>query len=171
MILGTCSRENEVAELVERGYWPQACSSELRAHVDACRACSDLVLLTSAFQHARAHAAGMARLESPGVLLWRAQLRRRNAAVERIGKPLIRAQVFALAVTVVLTLGFMASQARQGLHWISWFEGPLHPLHFEALWPAALATFDGGRLWFLVPVLAALAILSGVVAYVASEQK
>jgi hypothetical protein len=171
MIPGSCAREKEVAELMQRGHWPQACSSELRSHVDDCRVCSDLVLLTRTFQRARAHAAGMARLESPGVLFWRAQLRRRNAAVERIGKPLIRAQVFALAVTVVLALGFIASQARQGLHWLSWFDGPPHPLHFEALWPAALATFDGGRLWFLVPVLAALAILSGVVAYVASEQK
>jgi hypothetical protein len=170
MIPGTCAREKDVADLLQRGHWPQACSPELRTHVAACRACSNLVLLTQTFQRARANTAGMARLESPGVLWWRAQLRRRNAAIERIGKPILGAQIFALAVTLLVAAGFLVTQARQGLHWIAWFEALPRSLHFEALWPAAFPTFDGG-LWLVVPILAALAVLSGVVAYVASEQK
>ena len=170
MIPGTCAREKEVTGLLQRGHWPQACTVDLRSHVATCRACGNLVLVTQIFQRARAEAAGMARLESPGVLWWRAQLRRRNAAVERIGKPIMGAQIFALTITVVFALVFLATQARQGLHWASWFDELPRSLHFEALWPAALPTFDG-HLWFLVPVLAAIAVLGGVVAYVASEQK
>src|ERR1035438_4613488 len=87
MMLRRCPREKEVKELVERGHWPQACAPELRAHVNDCRSCGELVLVTSAFQKARIEAAGAAKLGSPGVLWWRAQLRRRNEAVERIGRP------------------------------------------------------------------------------------
>ena len=55
-MLKTCSRENEVRELVERGQWPQACAPELRAHVESCRSCADYVLITTAFRSARATA-------------------------------------------------------------------------------------------------------------------
>ena len=56
MTLGSCPREKEVADLLHRGHWPQACPADLRAHVDACRSCSELVLVTQAFQSARANA-------------------------------------------------------------------------------------------------------------------
>jgi len=60
MMFGTCAREKEVAELLLRGRWPHACSAELRAHVAACRACSDLVLVTQNFRSAHADAAALA---------------------------------------------------------------------------------------------------------------
>lgn len=170
MIPGACAREKEVAGLLHSGHWPQACSPDLRTHVATCRTCGNLVLLTQTFQGARIVSSGMARLESPGVLWWRAQLRRRNAAIERIGKPILGAEIFAFAVTVVVAAGFLATQSRHALQWTSWLQELPRSLHFEALWPAALPTFDG-HLWFLVPVLAAAAVLSGVIAYVASEQK
>ena len=77
MILGSCVREKEVSELLRQGHWPHACTAELHAHVDGCRACRDLVLVAASFQKARAQAAGAAPLQSPGLLWWRAQLRRR----------------------------------------------------------------------------------------------
>jgi hypothetical protein len=170
MIPGTCAREKEVGELMQRGHWPDASSSDLRAHVAQCRGCSNLVLVTQTFQRARVDATGIAHLQSPGVLWARAQLRRRNAAVERIGRPLMGAQIFALAVCISAGVGFLVTQAREGLHWLSWFQGRPRSLHFEALWPATFPSFDG-TLWFVVPLLAGVALLSGVVAYVASEQK
>jgi len=78
------------------------------------------VLVTETFRNARAAAAGAAKLGSPGLLWWRAQLRRRNAAVERIGRPLLSAQIFALATILLLTVGFVVSQARHGLGWLTW---------------------------------------------------
>jgi hypothetical protein len=170
MMQASCAREKEVAELLERGHWPQACPPELRQHVDTCRGCGNLVLLTQTFQRARTGTAGMARLESPGVLWWRAQLRRRNAAMERIGKPLLGAQVFAVAVSLIVVAGFLARGPGRGLLWRAWLEEIPRSLHLGVLWPSALPTFEGG-LWLMVPVLAAVAVLGGVVAYMASEER
>ncbi len=48
----SCAREQEVTELLHQGYWPDACPAELRGHVEACRICSDLVVVAQAFQQA-----------------------------------------------------------------------------------------------------------------------
>jgi hypothetical protein len=172
MILSPCSREKEVAELVALGQWPHACTPELRAHVAACRSCGELVLVTSAFQRARAQAAGTAKLGSPGVLWWRAQLRRRNAAVERVGKPILGAQIFALAIYLLAAVAFIVSQARHGLNWLSWLAQipQLSSLHLEDLWSSVLIN-SGWSLLVLIPALATLALLGGVVVYLASEKQ
>ena len=118
MNLGSCPREKQLAELLRLNHWPHACPPELRTHVEACRSCSELVLVTQAFRQARAGASAVAPLQSAGALWWRAQLRRRNAAIERIGKPILGAQIFAVAVTLLIAAGFIATQARQGLRWM-----------------------------------------------------
>ncbi len=66
MMLRSCPREAEVKALVERGQWPQACAPELRAHVDSCRSCSELVLVTAAFQRARNQAVGRGKARLSG---------------------------------------------------------------------------------------------------------
>jgi len=172
MSLSPCSHEKEVAALLARGGWPDACEPELRTHISACRACGDLVLVTETFQRARAEAAGAANLGSPGALWWRAQLRRRNAAVKRVGRPLLGAQIFALSILLFLAGGFLVSQARPGLHGLAWLEElpQPHALHLEILWPAAL--FDSGwSLMALISALATLALLGGVALYLASEKR
>jgi hypothetical protein len=172
MILRACPSEKEVAQLLAQGGWPQACAPELRAHVDSCRSCGDLVLVQQAFQRARAQAASAAPLVSPGVLWWRAQLRRRQAAVERVGRPILGAQIFALAVNLLLVVVFLAYQARHGLSWLVWLEHLPQSfiLHLESLWSSALVN-SGGSLMVLVPALATLALLSGVVVYLATEKQ
>jgi hypothetical protein len=172
MMLRRCPREKEVKELLERGQWPQACAPELRAHVSSCRSCGELVLVTSAFQKARIEAAGAAKLGSPGVLWWRAQLRRRNEAVERIGRPILGAQIFALAVNLVLAVAFVVWQARNGLAWLTRLEQlpQTATLHLGSLWSSAMLNF--GLDWMvMIPALATLALLGGVVVYLASEKQ
>jgi hypothetical protein len=172
MIMSPCSHEIEVAELLRRGQWPASCSPELRAHVNACRACGDLVLVTETFLHARSETAGAARITTPGALWWRAQLRRRNAAVERIGKPILGAQIFALAINLFMVVAFLAYQARNGLGWLSWLEQlpDAYNLHFNNLSQSALLN-PGWSLIVLVPALATLALLGAVVVYLASEKQ
>lgn len=176
MMLRACPREKEVKELVERGQWPVAAATapELRAHVDGCRSCGDLVLVAMAFQNARAEAAGEAKVGSAGALWWRAQLRRRNAAVERLGRPILGAQIFALAVNLLLVVGLVVWQARHGLTWFA--QLPLTAsFHLDSGW------LDSG--WFdsllssgwsslvLIFAAATLALLSGVVVYLAAEKQ
>ena len=172
MMMSPCSCEKEVAELLRLGQWPAACPPELRAHLSACRSCGDLALVTHSFQCARAEAAGAARIGTPGALWWRAQLRRHNAAVERIGKPILGAQIFALAINLFIVVAFLAYQARHGLSWLSWL-GQLpqaYSLHLDNLSQSALLN-PGWSLMVLIPAAATLAMLGGVVVYLASEKQ
>jgi hypothetical protein len=180
-MLKPCSRENEVKEMVERGQWPQACAPELRAHVEDCRSCADRVLITTAFRTARAEAVANIALPPPGVLWWRAQLRRRNAAVERIGRPILGAQIFALAVNLSLAVVFIAWQARHGLAWLSWFSTTASPaqaqqatFHLDSLWSPQLLSSSLNSMMnplVLIPAIATLALLGGVVVYLATEKQ
>jgi hypothetical protein len=172
MTLRACAHEKEVTALVLRGQWPAASPAELRAHVEGCRACGDLVLVMQAFQGARAESSRAAQPASAGVLWWRAQLRRRKAAVERVGRPILGAQIFALSITLLLAAGFVASQARHGLQWLSWFSQlPKSPtFHLESLWPSALAMPQWGMM-LAVSGAVALALLGGLALYLNSERQ
>jgi hypothetical protein len=163
----TCTREPEIKGLLARGHWPAAATPDLRAHAATCSACAQLVLLTQAFSSDRAQASATARLEAPGVLWWRAQLRRRNTAIERLQRPLIGAQIFAVALSLVAAVVFLAGQSKQGLAWLT--DLP-RALHFEALLPEPLQT-PLGLTALVVVVLAVIALLSGALAYATSEKR
>jgi hypothetical protein len=135
-----------------------------------CRACRELVMVKQAFRSDRAIAGGAAKLESPGVLWWRAQLRRRNAAIERIGRPILGAQIFAAAFTLLGAILFLAAQARRGFDVLAWVQEIPRALHFEALLPNAFGDYQGGT-WLVIGVAALLALMSGVIIYVASEKR
>jgi hypothetical protein len=177
MKLTPCPFEKEVRQLVARGQWPAACTPELRTHVSGCRVCGDLVLISEAFQHARVESLAAARPVSPAVLLWRAQLRRRDAAMERIARPLLGAQIFACAVMVFAALGFAGFEARNGVKWLTW---SYWQDWLVQLPQAAAAQWDGlglgsqagaGWSWMvLVPALGTLVLLGGVAVYFATDK-
>ncbi len=170
MRLTPCPRENEVRDLLAPGQWPAAADPELLAHVNTCPACGDLVLVSQAFQKARTAAIASAKLPPPGILFWRAQLRRRNAAVERLARPLLGAEIFALVAAFIAALGCTGFEARHGIAWLTWLEqlqrtGGLH-------WSALLAAPDQGWTWMiLLPACAGLVLLGGLAVYLASERQ
>jgi hypothetical protein len=163
----TCAREREVTELLHRGYWPDACSAELRAHVEACRVCSDLVVVAQAFQDAHKQTLQVPQMESAGAVWWRAQLRRRNEAIQRVGRPILGAQIFAVVISVIVAAAVFAWQ---GNVLKAWFADLPRALHLDALVPAALSQ-SGGMASIVLPVLATVALLSGVVVYLATEKQ
>lgn len=179
MTFRSCPHESEIKTLLERGHWPHASTHELRAHAASCRICGDLVLVTQAFRGARATSVSAANLNSPGVLWWRAQLRRRNAAMERISKPVFGAQIFALAITFLTATGLVISQAKHGLRWLSWFQSwfgdtqSSSNFRLDSLWSASslTAVIPDWNLALLISALAVLALLGGVVVYLASEKQ
>lgn len=176
MTLRACPHEQEIKQQLELGHWPQSSTPELRAHAEECRACKETVLLTQAFRSARSVSAHAAQLPPPGLIWWRAQLRRRNAAVEKIQRPLLGAQIFALAVTLLIAAGFAVYEGKQDPHWwasagerlASVSQSPA--FHLEVLWSFA-ATRSGVSLAYLIPCVAVLALLSGIVVYLASEKQ
>jgi hypothetical protein len=167
-MLRTCSYEKELTQTLKDGHWPQGCGQELRAHVDACGTCSDLVLVTQTFQHARSESEIAATSGSPSLLWWRAQLRRRHAAAERVSRPITIAQIFAWLVTALVGIVFVTSQYRSGLRWASWWSELVPSRVFHVL------SFGPGRVdWnplLLISGFGVLALLSAVVVYLASEK-
>jgi hypothetical protein len=178
MKLTSCPYEKEVRQLTARGQWPDACPPELRAHLSGCRACGDLVLISEAFRQARVESLAAARPVAPAVLFWRAQLRRRNAAMERIARPLLGAQIFACAVTVLAGLGFAGFEARNGVAWLTWsywhdWMAQL-PQAAVAQWSSLSSGSLSGSAWswmVLVPALATLVLLGGVAVYFATDKQ
>jgi hypothetical protein len=166
MNLRACPREKELAGLLELGHWPHASSAEMRAHVAACASCRARAALTQAFRQERDRAIAQPRLESPGVLWWRAQLRRRNAALERLGRPILGAQIFAVVLALVAAGAYLGLQLRQGA---SWFADLSRALHFTALLPPALQNSPlAGLAMVLLVAIGALA--GGVALYFASDR-
>ena len=168
MTFRTCTFEREVAQALKDGHWPEGCAPELRFHVEGCASCSDLVLVTQAFQGARSESAHEPPAGSPGLLWWRAQLRRRNAAAESIGRPITVAQTFALLVNVLVAVVFVASQYNHGLHWATWWSG----ISFSRVLPS-LSTGVGAFDWnlaLLIPGLGVVALLGGLVVYLAAQK-
>lgn len=177
MNLTSCPYEKEVRKLMALGQWPDACPAELRAHVSQCSTCGDLVLVTEAFRHARVASVAAARPVAPAVLLWRAQLRRRNAAVERMSRPLLGAQIFACAVALVAAVGFAGFESRNGAAWLTW---SYWHSWFAQLPQAAAAQWDSlssgalaGSAWswmVLVPTVTLLVLLGSVAVYFATDK-
>ena len=171
MTLNNCCREKEIRELLERGQWPLAAevAPELRAHVDGCRACSDFVLVAQTFRNARAQSTATARLVPPGVLWWRAHLRRRNAAIERLTRPLLGGQIFALIVTLLAGACFFGFVARPSDGWLPWLQQL--PQSTALHWDSLRALIVANPLWTWMMLGPALVLLGGVAVYMATERQ
>jgi hypothetical protein len=170
-LLTSCLREKELRELLKCGQWPLAAETapELHAHVAGCRSCSDLVLVAESFRKARAASTASARLVPPGVLWWRAQLRRRSAAVERVTRTLFGAQVVALALTLVIGVGFVVFEALTSAAWRTWLQQL--PQNAALHWDNLLAAAAADPAWTWMMLGPALVLLGGVAVYMAIERQ
>lgn len=172
MTLRTCPHEPEIKQMLALGHWPQAASDELRSHAEGCSRCGDLVLLSQAFRGARKVTMAQAQVPAAGVVWWRAQLRRRNAAVQRINRPIVAAQIFAFAAILSLVGIFVYVELQQSPHWKSWMGSFTHSSIFDwkALWSNGWIKPELG-VAYLIPGLIFLALLSGAVVYLVSERE
>jgi|SRR5580658_3236153 hypothetical protein len=171
MTLHSCSRQPEILEMQALGHWPHACAAELRAHLAECRSCTDLLLVTETFHRSRASTSAQAQLPAPGAIWWRAQLRRRNAAVERVGKPIMGAYVFALTIMALVVAALVISEARHSFRWFDWLgQSQISTSLVQAFNPTAWLN-SGLSLTVLIPVLATVALLGAVVVYLAAERQ
>ncbi|MGH9495643.1 MAG: hypothetical protein ACRD3B_11640 [Candidatus Sulfotelmatobacter sp.] len=168
MMFRSCSYEKEVTQALKAGHWPEGCAPELRSHVEACASCSDFVLVTQTFQRARSESVQAPPTSSPGLLWWKAQLRRRNAVVESVSRPITVAQTFAWIVTLIVGVVLVTSQYNHGLRWADWFSKPTiarASLMFSSMpdgseWNSLLLIFGVGT----------VVLLGGLVVYLVSER-
>jgi hypothetical protein len=157
----SCSRLAEVQQALIAGHWPQAAAPDLHTHVATCSRCSQEVLITGHLQLDRAEAITSAGPGTPSLLWLRAQARRRTVALERAGRPLAAAQIFALVLVAATIFGIIAA------HW---------RILFADARPDASAFSLAAVLgdWGLAPLVIAFAIittLGGVVVYLTTERQ
>ena len=164
-----CPHEAEAKAVLRRGHWPDACEPELRQHVETCDRCASQLLVLHAFQRARAEAVQVARINHPDLLWWRAQLRRRNNALQRVGRPVTIAQIFALSISILTATALLGSLLRNGVDWSSWLPTPSTLAQFDALSFVASVKADWGLL-LLLTGFGTVVLLSAVVLYLASDR-
>jgi hypothetical protein len=169
MSMRTCSRKQELAEVLKAGHWPDACEASLREHVGGCSECSEQVLLTQAFKAARAEAVAHGTLYHPGTLWWRAQLRRRNEALQKLNQPTQWFSGIALLSMLVVLVGFLAWQRQSVAGWLHWLGDLSHSssLRMESFWSGAAANWN----WLLVLSCAVSLLLFGAVALFLSTNR
>jgi predicted anti-sigma-YlaC factor YlaD len=170
-----CSREAELTAEMESGHWPEASTPELRAHVTECKVCRDAATLRQSFRMARATTLPQAQLPPPGLVWWRAQLRRRNAALARVQRPILGAQILALLVTLGIGVGLVLVELRSGAasqtSLSSWL-GSLSKssaTHVEGLLSTA-SSMVSENLLFLTPALIILAVMGCLAALLVADK-
>lgn len=149
-----CAHTEELQKTLTAGRWPLAASAELREHVNSCRSCAEFVRVGMAFQQTRTAMVQAKRLDSPGLLWWRAQLRKRQAAIEKINRPMWGAQIVAAIFAVVMAAGV---------------GGYLY--HDGTLQGALRTTMTGFGLAPLLAIVLLLALAGGVVVYLTLERE
>ena len=158
----SCSRLPEVQTALRLGHWPEACPAELHAHVAACPNCSQELHVTQRMQHVRAQTLESAPSGSASILWWRAQARRRSAAIERAGRPIAFAQIAALGIVLASAVAAVA------FHWNT----VRNSLFSSAQISDSLATARNE--WGLIPLALAftlIATLSGIALYLTTDRQ
>lgn len=104
MNVPVCAREAEALEIVLTGGWPSCAGDELRAHVEACPVCADVVAIAAAMQEEHTLALQQAHVPTAGLVWWRAELRARQEAARKAARPMTLVQGVAGACLVAALL-------------------------------------------------------------------
>lgn len=156
-----CPREQDVMDAIASGRWPHRCDAALRAHVEACDLCSDLVEVIVPIRHDFEHALSAARVPTAGAVWWRAQVRARLDAEAAASRPV---RVFS-AIALACTAGLIAAVLTLSWPWIRtwlWAQGVDAPMLPGASDVVAIVATRGGAILVataLVVVAAPLAVL------------
>jgi hypothetical protein len=172
MMLEFCSQEKELAAALQEERWPDAVDPALRAHVDACRSCGELVLVAQTLRQSRNEAAQQAVLPAPGALWWRAQMRRRRGAVERMTRPIAVVEKLAFASVVLCLLCLAAWQWSPISEWVLRSTSAARPATsiLDNLW-TPFASAGGWIPALLIAGLGTLAVFGGLAVYLLVEKE
>jgi hypothetical protein len=103
-----CEFEAEVLAAAMQSHW----SDELRAHVAGCAICSDVAAVAEAIEAGRDAAPS---IPDSGRVWWLAQRRAKLEAAAAADRPMLAAQVIALACIAGLLVGYLPGMA-------AWFQ-------------------------------------------------
>ncbi|HXB21930.1 MAG TPA: hypothetical protein VNV88_11135 [Candidatus Solibacter sp.] len=162
-----CSRQEQVATELRQGRLPDLWDDALRTHVAGCQFCSDLVLVAQALQQDRMQTVQTAQVVSAGALWWRAQVRLRNGAMERVTRPIALAEKFALIISAAAVLAVIMWKHSQLLGWLLSLADPPHP---TAL-PAGSSLIDGWTTLLMAAGLGTVALCAALAMYLMREEE
>lgn len=163
MSVPTCSRERDVWEAISHGRWPSLAEDDLRAHVDACAVCRDVVVVAAPLVADRAVASAEADPPSSAIVWWRAQARARQEAARAASQPITIVHALAIACGA----GLLAAGATV---WLRGWSGSIGT--FMAAVNAiivAVSTLDT-RWTMLLIAVAAWMLLAPIAAYLALRE-
>jgi hypothetical protein len=110
-----CAHEDDVLAAVSTGRWPERADQELRAHVEQCDICRDVVAAAVAFaEDAEITETVKAPVPDSGVVWLRAQLKARADATRMAERPISVAQAIAFASMV----GFLGALFGAASPWL-----------------------------------------------------
>lgn len=98
-----CPREQDVINAIVTGRWPDRCAASLCAHAAECDVCNELVEVASVLRLDRDGLHDEMSLPSAGQVWWRAAIRARLEASQRIARPF--SWLFGVAVACAAGLG------------------------------------------------------------------
>lgn len=106
----SCDREEDVLDLVAIGAWPVRADEALKQHVASCDTCRSLVTVVIALaEHGSLPVTP--RLPDARLVWHRAQMRARQDAARRAARPVVMAEIMAVAVFVVLVFTWTTGAA------------------------------------------------------------
>lgn len=99
-----CPREQGVINAIVSGRWPDRCDEALCAHAADCAVCKELVEVTSVMRLDRDGLHEEMSLPSAGQVWWRAAIRARLEASQRVARPMSWIFGVSLACAAGLTI-------------------------------------------------------------------
>jgi hypothetical protein len=162
MTFRACVYEQQVTKALQAGTWPEGGDAAVRAHVETCRSCADLVRVAVSLRQLQSRSIP-ARLPSAGVLWWRAQLQRRYRAVEQATRPVALAERTGLLFALLCLVGVTVWQ-RAGF--TAWWQRLTSLAGWQSLGGqtgAALATLTAN--WTLPLLIAVCSALAGLTVF------
>src|SRR5689334_9522141 len=107
-----CPREQETLAIVHAGRWPHGCDEAIRAHVDDCASCNDIVSVAVLVSNDYQASLRTARVPNSGLIWWRMQRRTRQEAVRSASRIITIVQAIAVAAGFAVALGILAATSR-----------------------------------------------------------
>jgi hypothetical protein len=117
-----CAREAELLDALQTSRWPDACGDALRSHVESCAGCTELVKLSLALLEDQRALMQTAPVPSSAIVWWRAQMRSRREAAEKVEQPITVIQGLAGACAaglLVAAAGYYTPAFHRAVDWVT----------------------------------------------------
>ena len=160
-----CEFESEALTAALQSRWPERVDAQLRAHIEACAICSDVILVASAIDEARQDLSARVVVPDSGRVWWLAQLRARREAAKAAGRPITVAQAIAFACATGLLGACFGAASTWFQSALAWVASSLPEVNIRAFLPSATALLAEHTL--LALAMAAILFLIPAAVYLA----